>query len=229
MESVEQELPKERPIHVHVHLASRMAEFRGSGLVQVYTGNGKGKTTAALGLAVRARAAGKRVGIIYFDKGGAHYSERALLQHIGIDWYATGLDRIDPATGRFRFGVLPEDVAEANRGMDRAKQWCGPGVADAPYDLVILDEVNTTVALGMIAESAVDMLLQEKADDLEVVCTGRTEIAHGTVPAPGRPWPNGSEHQRWLSYFDRADLLTDMRLEKHYFYQGTPAREGMDY
>ncbi|MBI4433863.1 cob(I)yrinic acid a,c-diamide adenosyltransferase [Candidatus Uhrbacteria bacterium] len=202
---------------------------RSRGCIQVYTGNGKGKTTAALGLAVRARAAGKRVAIVYFDKGGAHYSERALLQHIGIDWYATGLDRIDPTTGRFRFGVLPEDTAEATRGIERAKQWCCPDAGDAPYDLVILDEVNTTVALGMIPESVVESLLHEKADDLEIVCTGRTEVARGVDPAPGKPWPNGNERQRWLSYFDRADLLTDMRLEKHYFYQGTPAREGMDY
>src|SRR3989338_6702206 len=84
-----------------------------TGLIHIYTGNGKEKTTAALGLAVRARAVGKRVAIVYFDKGGDHYSERALLGTLGVEWYAFGLDRIDPATQRFRFGVIPDDIAQA--------------------------------------------------------------------------------------------------------------------
>ena len=81
------------------------------GLIQVYTGGGKGKTTAALGLAVRAIGAGQRVAIVYFDKGGEHYSERkALAERFAgeIDFWATGLDRIGVG-GKVRLGVLPED------------------------------------------------------------------------------------------------------------------------
>ena len=183
-----------------------------SGLIQIYTGNGKGKTTAALGLAVRARAAGKRVAIVYFDKGGDHYSERALLGSLGIDWFGCGLDRIDGTTGRFRFGVIPEDVTEAAQGMVRAHSFLR---ATPALDLLVLDEINTAVALQMVAETAVDELIVTKPATLELVLTGRTEVAHGKIVRP--------------AYFDRADLLTEMRLERHYFYHGTPAREGIDY
>ena len=70
---------------------------KGYGLIQIYTGNGKGKTTASLGTAIRATGAGKKVGIVYFDKGGeAHYSERSALEKNKIDYLATGRDRIDP-------------------------------------------------------------------------------------------------------------------------------------
>lgn len=180
------------------------------GLVQVYTGNGKGKTTAALGLALRARAAGKRVAIVFFDKGGEHYSERKILSSIGVDWFGYGMDRIDPVMNRFRFGVLPEDTVAAEQGIAKAMT-----LVHATYDLLILDEVNTAVALGMVSEKSVERLIEVKPEALELVCTGRTEVAHGTVIRP--------------SYFDRADLMTEMRLEKHYFYSGTPAREGLDY
>lgn len=203
-------------------------------VIQIYTGNGKGKTTAALGLALRARAVGKRVAIVFFDKGGEHCSERKLLASLGIDWFGYGLDRIDPKTERFRFGVLTDDVAQVTAGIMKARELLtdvgaalrgrstGEDVTpllrpsrDDPYDLLILDEINTAVALGMISEAAVEELISEKPEVTELVLTGRTEVAHGKVTRP--------------SYFDRADLVTEMRLVKHYFYQGTPAREGFDY
>ncbi|MBI4434596.1 cob(I)yrinic acid a,c-diamide adenosyltransferase [Candidatus Uhrbacteria bacterium] len=214
-----------------------------TGLVQIYTGNGKGKTTASLGLAVRARAAGKRVAIVFFDKGGEHYSERKLLERLGIDWFGYGLDRIDPKTERFRFGVIPDDVAQAAQGIAKAKELLGQrrgGVTSPPngrprraaptsYDLVILDEINTAVALGMVSEQTVGDLIAMRSPETEIVLTGRTEISKGAVSPPGKPWPDGNDRQRWLSYFDRADLVTEMRLVKHYFYRGVPAREGLDY
>lgn len=218
-----------------------------TGLIQIYTGNGKGKTTAALGLALRARGAGKRVAIVFFDKGGDHYSERKILGKFGIDWFACGLDRIDPKTGRFRFGVLPEDVVEAEKGIAKARELASlrrlerseaeprdldgssrdfsaslaaarSGRNDAEevgYDLLILDEINSAVALGMIPESVVEELIATKPPELEFVLTGRIEVVHGKGFRP--------------KYFDRADLLTEMRLEKHYFYHGVAAREGIDF
>jgi cob(I)alamin adenosyltransferase len=228
-----------------------MPTLKSTGLVQIYTGNGKGKTTAALGLALRARAAGRRVTIVFFDKGGEHYSERKLLTRIGIDWFAYGLDRIDPKTGRFRFGVIPEDLAQAQQGIAKARellQIVSPGPVEgdthAPfdsatprsgntrrntYDLLILDEINTAVALGMVPETAVGELIAAKPPATELVLTGRTEISKGAMTPPGKPWPDGNDRQRWLSYFDRADLVTEMKLVKHYFYEGTPAREGLDF
>ncbi len=176
------------------------------GLIQVFTGGGKGKTTAALGTALRAVAQGKKVGLIYFDKGGAHYSERELLarRFPEIKIAATGLDRIDPKTGRFRFGVLPEDRVEADRGLTLAKKWIGGG----QFDLVILDEINSTISLGMLELEPVLDLLRARPKNVEVICTGR---------------------QMPEALGELADLVTEMNLIKHYFYQGQPARLGLDY
>jgi len=185
----------------------------GFGLIQVFTGNGKGKTTAALGEAIRALGAGKRVGIVYFDKGGDHYSERRFLQSLvlsttgcqlrAVSYVATGRDRMDLSTGRFDFSITEADRTEAERGLQAARDFFEEG-----RDLVILDEVNSTVSLGMIDEQAVLDLLDEKPEKIEVVMTGRA------APA---------------SFLARAHLVTDMRLRKHYFYSGVKAREGLDY
>lgn len=177
------------------------------GLIQVFTGNGKGKTTAALGTALRAAAMGKRVALVAFDKGGeAHYSERKAIRDgiPGMDIFVTGLDRIDPETNRFRFGVTDDDRREGERGIALVR---GLFVQDA-YDLMILDEINSCVALGIVKEEDAVGLLDAKPARLELILTGRD------APAP---------------VADRADLLTDMRLVKHYFYRGEPAREGLDY
>lgn len=180
---------------------------RSRGLIQVYTGNGKGKTTAALGTALRAVAEGMRVAIVHFDKGGAHYSERSLIaaRFPEVELHATGLDRIDPVTNRFRFGVTPEDQAEAERGLALVRDLFK---RSAPPDVVILDEINTTVTLGMLAEAAALEVLRDKPADTELILTGRT--------APE-------------SFKEMADLVSDVNLVKHYFYRGVPARYGLDY
>jgi cob(I)alamin adenosyltransferase len=195
-----------------------------TGRVHVYSGNGKGKTTASLGLAVRSRSVGGRVAMVYFDKGGEHYSERKLLEILGIDWWAFGLDRIDPTTQKFRFGVIDDDMTQAELGMQRAME-----LMHEEYDLCVLDEINTTVALGMLTEQHVEALLDTRPSGLELVLTGRTEVAKAASAPPGRAWPDGNERERWLSYFDRADLVSEMKLHEHYFYHGVPAREGIDY
>lgn len=177
------------------------------GLIQVYTGNGKGKTTAALGMAVRAVAQGMKVAIVYFDKGGAHYSERKTLAERfrgEIDFWGTGLDRIDPVTNRFRFGVTDADKAEAARGLEVVRDLFRK---DA-HGLVILDEINTTVSLGMLDERDVLDAIASKPEMTELVLTGR----------------NAPDSFRAL-----AQLVTEMTLVEHYFYHGVPAREGLDY
>ncbi|OGL95901.1 hypothetical protein A2348_00630 [Candidatus Uhrbacteria bacterium RIFOXYB12_FULL_58_10] len=182
----------------------RVAGRKGYGLVQVYAGNGKGKTTAALGEVVRAFGAGKKVGIVYFDKGGdTHYSERAVLDRLGVPYVATGRDRIDPITGRFDFSIRQIDKNEARRGLDEARKM----FADA-YDLVVLDEINSTTDLGMVALPDALALIDEKPERTELVLTGRN--------APD-------------AFLDRAHLVTEMKLRKHYFYSGVKAREGLDY
>jgi cob(I)alamin adenosyltransferase len=185
-------------------LDERIKGRKGLGLVQVFTGNGKGKTTAALGEAIRAVGAGKRAAMIYFDKGGtSHYSERVILDRLGIPYVATGRDRIDPVSGRFDFSIQPIDKEEARRGLDAARQMFTEG-----YDLIILDEVNSTTDLGMMSVEEVLMVLDTKPDATELVLTGRN--------AP-------------RVFLDRAHLVTEMTLHKHYFYSGVAAREGIDY
>lgn len=186
-----------------------MAEIRPKtwGLIQVYTGNGKGKTTAALGLAVRALGAGKRVVWIAFDKGGeTHYSEREIIRErlTGMELHVTGLDRIDPHTGKFRMGVTPEDKEEGMRGLEIAKK----AFVDAAADLVILDEINSSTALGILDEKDVLDVIGIKSQATELVLTGRD--------AP-------------QSFRDLADLVTEMTLVKHYYYNNIGAREGLDF
>lgn len=176
-------------------------------MIQIYTGNGKGKTTAALGLAVRAVGAGKKVAWIAFDKGGDdHYSERKIIaeRFPEIDFYATGLDRIDPRTGRFRMGVTSQDMEEGERGLSILNQI----FFQARHDLVVLDEINCSTELGIVDEQMILNLLEQKPTEMELVLTGRN------VP---------------ISFMNLADLITEMQLHKHYFYQGVKARPGFDY
>lgn len=175
----------------------------GFGLVQVFTGNGKGKTTAALGEALRAHAVGKKVAFVYFDKGGTHYCERTILDQLAIPFIATGRDRIDPVSGRFDFSIQDVDKQEAERGLEEAERFVREG-----YDVVVLDEVSSSVSLGMLAEQDVLHLIASKPDKTELVLTGR-----------GAP----------ESFLQKAHLVTEMRLRKHYFYSGVPAREGLDF
>jgi cob(I)alamin adenosyltransferase len=187
-------------------LDERIKSRKGYGLIQLIHGHGKGKTTAALGQAVRCAGAGKKALIVYFDKGGVtHYSERAIIDQIdAIDYVATGRDRIDPVTNRFDFSITEEDKIEAARGIEVAKAALVSGM----YDLVVLDEINSTQNLGMLTVDAVLDALTAKADATEVILTGRN-------PAQ--------------EFLDAAHLITEMRLDRHYFYSGVPAREGLDY
>jgi cob(I)alamin adenosyltransferase len=193
----------------HQSMSERLSSKtpKSEGLIQVYTGNGKGKTTAALGMAIRAVAMGHKVAIVYFDKGGAHYSERKILAERfkgEINFWATGLDRIDPVTNRFRFGVTDPDKAEAERGLGIVRDIFKRG----DHRLVILDEINTTVSLGMLEEAAVLEVLKMKPEKTELVLTGR----------------NAPE-----SFRKMAQLVSEVNLVEHYFYHGVPAREGLDF
>ena len=174
------------------------------GKIQVFTGKGKGKTTAALGTALRAYAQGKKVAFVYFDKGGSHYSEAKILDKLGIEYFRTGLDRIDSETGRFRFGVKPEDQMEGKKGLEKAKELMIRGDLDA----LVLDEVCVAASLGIISTPDVLAVIACKPQKMELILTGRD--------AP-------------KEICDKADLVTEMTLVKHYFYEGAPAREGLDY
>jgi len=176
--------------------------------IQIYTGHGKGKTTASLGLAIRALGRNKRVAIVYFDKGGDHYGERRILDKLkqseNLDYFVFGALRFNAVAKTFRFGVEDQDKEEADKALAKVEQL----IKENNLDLLILDEINSTIALGMLKLESVLEILAKKPEGLELVLTGRD--------AP-------------QELLDKADLVTEMKLIKHYFYQGQEAREGMEY
>ena len=168
------------------------------GYVQVYTGDGKGKTTAALGLAIRAAGADLRVFIGQFVKGVA-YCELVALQRFEDRITVRRFGRPSFIHGEPR----PEDVAAARDGLARSREVLGSGA----YDVVILDEINVAVGLGLLSEEDLLELLELRPPDVELVFTGRG--------APPR-------------LIDAADLVTDMVPVKHYYDRGVPARRGIE-
>ena len=141
------------------------------GYVQVYTGNGKGKTTAMLGLALRAAGAGLQVYIGQFLKG-TEYSEvkaiKTCLPNIEIEQYGEG-----SAIGR----VTPNDVRDSAIGMEKAMQ----AMLSGKYSIVALDEINMAVMLGLVSVEAVLDLINKKPRHVELVLTGR--YAHSEIIA----------------------------------------------
>ncbi len=168
------------------------------GYIHVYTGDGKGKTTAALGLALRAAGAGLRVGLIQFLKDG-DYSEIKALRGV-----TPSIQVAQFGTGRFVRGrPSAEDRVKAAQGLEAARE----ALRGKEHDLVILDEINVAGALGLVDEDAVLTLLKQRAPHVEVVLTGRR--------AP----------EAWC---EAADLVTLMQAQKHYFQKGVSARVGIE-
>lgn len=168
------------------------------GFVQVYTGDGKGKTTAALGLALRAAGAGLRVFIAQFAKGvrsGEHAALERLADRIAVQQYGRGCLIVGQPS--------EEDRAAARRGLAEARQ----ALLSGDYQVVILDEANVAVQLGLFPVEALLELLDARPQGVELVLTGRG--AHPSV-------------------LERADLVTEMRKVKHYFDRGVPARRGIE-
>ena len=168
------------------------------GYVHIYTGNGKGKTTAALGLAIRAAGAGLQVFIAQFAKG-RQYSElkalHRLADQIKVEQY--GLPR-------FLNGKPSDpDIEAAQKGIARLKEVMLSG----EFDMIIVDEGNVAAAYGLIARQDLIDLIEMKPEKVELVITGRDA-------AP--------------EIVDRADLVTEMRVVKHYYDKGVDARAGIE-
>jgi len=171
-----------------------------TGYIQVYTGNGKGKTTAALGLAFRAAGRGMKTYFGQFLKHsptGEVAAARRLAPFITIRRF-----------GRPGFIVVREghdegDLRRARTGLRK----CRAAMLSGEYRIVVLDEVNTAVYLGLLPEADVLDVLDEKPAGVELVLTGRY--------AP-------------RSFLRRADLVTEMRERKHYFGRGVRARAGIE-
>ena len=168
------------------------------GYVQVYTGDGKGKTTAAIGLAIRALGAGWRVFFAQFLKAGGYSEHKALAQfsdHLTIKTY-----------GRNVF-IKGEPEEEDRRLAQEAYQEIAEIVASGRHRLVILDEANVAVHYGLITVDQILDLIDRRAEGVELLVTGR--YAHSRL-------------------IERADLVTEMRGVKHYFDRGIKARVGVE-
>ena len=190
------------------------------GYIQVYTGDGKGKTTAAVGLAIRAVGAEKKVLILQFMKSLA-YSEQKVLQHIpGITLETVGkpffiakkgtfseedLESIREEVVVFEPGNPPADyVALIHEVLGRAKE----AISSGEYDVVILDEYNMALYFELLTWQETEELLDARHEDVEVIFTGR-----------GAP----------KELLERADLVTEMVEVKHYYTQGIEARRGIEH
>ncbi len=167
------------------------------GYVHVYTGNGKGKTTSAMGLAVRALGADMKVLFVQFMKGRECCEHRILskLSNLTLRRYGSG---------KFVRGNPSQDDIKAGK-MALAK--IRAAIESEEYDLVILDEANVAVKMGVISVEKLLALVNDKPEHVEIVITGR-----------GAP----------SELIDRADLVTEMREIKHYYHSGVKARRGIE-
>ncbi|MDD1756323.1 MAG: cob(I)yrinic acid a,c-diamide adenosyltransferase [Methanomassiliicoccales archaeon] len=169
------------------------------GLMHVYTGEGKGKTTAAFGLALRAWGRGLRVCVIQFMKSGEDYGEVVAARKL------KGLDLFQFGTGKWveKGKHTPEDERLAKLALAKAKETLTSG----RYDMVILDEVNVATYFGLLSPSEVLEVVRSR-NKVEVILTGRK--------APEE-------------FIREADLVTEMRALKHPYDSGVGARPGVEY
>ncbi len=168
------------------------------GYIQVYTGDGKGKTTAALGLAVRAAGAGLKVFVGQFIKLGEYSEIKALKRFadlITVEQFGRG--------GLIKGRPTPEDVAAAQKGLARIQSI----MASKEYHMVIMEEANVAVRLELLSVQDLIDIMDSKPEDVELVITGRD--ADSTI-------------------IEKADLVTEMREIKHYYQKGVAARVGIE-
>lgn len=176
------------------------AEDSARGLVEIFTGGGKGKTSAALGMTLRALGHGLCIYIVFFMKGDFPYGEQKILSELpGVTFDRFGFqDFVDPNN------VKPEEKAEAQKALEAARN----AVLSLKYDVVILDEVNVAVAWKLINLDDVIKLINDKPEKVELILTGRYADP---------------------KLIELADLVTDMVKIKHPYDKGILSRKGIDY
>ncbi len=172
------------------------------GFIQVYTGEGKGKTTAALGLAFRAAGRKKKVLFAQFLKGihtgeEVSMSENEYIEHIKL-----------AETVRFFNKLAPKEQAELKSRTE--KEWISliERIESSPLDVLVLDEIMIAIAHGLVDESDVIKLLNNKPQNLEIILTGRYATE---------------------KLIEKADLVTEMKKTKHYYDEGVLSRIGIEY
>lgn len=175
------------------------------GYIQVYTGDGKGKTTASLGLAMRALGRCWKVLIIMFTKGGDDYGELNSFMNLSptikdnLKIVQAGLDRIV-----YKNNETQDDVKEIKKGWELAKK----AIANDEYQLIILDEANIAIDMGILDVDEVVEVLKNKPEEMEIVLTGRN--AHPKI-------------------IEIAHLVSEIKPVKHYWDTGIAARKGIEY
>ena len=170
------------------------------GLLVVHTGSGKGKSTAAFGLALRMLGRGHRVGVVQFVKGAWHTAERDALQTFGdlVSWHTMG------EGFTWETQDIKRDIAAAERAWGKAKEL----MDDPRFALVILDELNIALRYEYLDLDAVVAALRDRREGLHVVVTGRN----------AKP-----------KLIEAADLVTEMTLVKHHFAAGVKAQAGIEF
>ena len=170
-----------------------------TGYIQVYTGNGKGKTTAALGLALRAAGAGKKIFFAQFVKGRMYSETEAVKKYIpGIEMKQYGLESFilnKPAD---------KDIDAARKGLSEVTGI----IEEGRYDMIILDEACIAVYFNFFTASELIAAIKKKKPETEIVITGRNAPAE---------------------LVEIADLVTEMKEIKHYYTRGVKARKGIEY
>jgi cob(I)alamin adenosyltransferase len=172
----------------------------GKGLVQIFTGDGKGKTTAALGTVLRAAGHGLKVFIVFFMKGDYAYGEYNSLSRLpDVEMASFGFRKfIDPAN------IKPEEKEQAKAALETARK----AVISGKYNLVVLDEVNVALGFNLIELDDVIRLIKDKPSHVELILTGRRADSR---------------------LIEMADLVTEMVKVKHPFDKGIKARKGIEY
>lgn len=175
------------------------------GYIQIYTGNGKGKTTASLGLAMRALGRKWKVLIVMFTKGGDNYGELKSFKNLSdeisnnLTIVQAGLDRIVYARNKSE-----DDEKEIKQGWDITKK----AILNDEYQLIILDEINIAIDLKILDIDEVIEVLKNKPKDMEIVLTGR------------------NAHKKAIEI---AHLVSEIKPVKHYWDTGVVARKGIEY
>lgn len=171
------------------------------GLTIVYIGDGKGKTSAAAGLACRAAGTGFRVLYLQFIKGDWPSGEREALAKLGVEIKLMGLGFV---------GILGDrkNIEDHIAAAHKAKAASIKALQSAEYDLVVLDEALSAVEAKLLTEADILEIIDAKPKPVHLCLTG---------------------HKRWKQVIDRADLVTEMKMIKHPYYQGITAQRGIDY
>ncbi len=174
-----------------------------NGLTIVYTGKGKGKTTAALGIVLRAVGYNKKICMIQFIKGSWHYGEMHSSKRLEPEFEMV-------AIGKGFVGIIDDKSPKVeHEGIaKKAIEFCKEKVKSGQYDIIILDEINYAVNLGLVKIDDVLEIIHLKPNDLDLILTGNY----------ARP-----------ELIEAADLVTEMKEIKHPFKQGIKARKGIDF